>query len=44
MTSELTDKKDTGKLLEEKPFEPVQSVTENSTELLSVENKTKKNQ
>jgi hypothetical protein len=44
MTSELTDKKDTGKLLEEKPFEPVQSVTENSTELLSVENKTQKNQ
>lgn len=44
MTSELTDKKETGKLLEEKPFEPVQSVTENSTELLSVENKTKKNQ
>ncbi|HEX8399918.1 MAG TPA: hypothetical protein VF644_20980 [Pyrinomonadaceae bacterium] len=42
MTSELTDKKDTGKLLEEKPFEPVQSVTENSTELLSVENKTQK--
>jgi len=42
LTSELTEKKDTGKLLEEKPFEPVHSVTENSTELLSVENKTKK--
>ncbi|HEX8267017.1 MAG TPA: hypothetical protein VF596_16565 [Pyrinomonadaceae bacterium] len=42
LTSELTDKKDTGKLLEEKPFEPIQSVTENSTELLSVENKTQK--
>ncbi|HEX8564228.1 MAG TPA: hypothetical protein VF648_01070 [Pyrinomonadaceae bacterium] len=44
MTSELTDKKETGKLLEEKPFEPVQSIAENSTELLSIENKTKKNQ
>ncbi len=42
LTSELTEKKDTGKLLEEKPFEPAQSVTENSTELLSVENKTRK--
>ncbi len=42
LTSELTEAKDTGKLLEEKTFEPVQSVTENSTELLLVENKTQK--
>lgn len=43
---ELTQKefgqKETTKLIEEKPFEPIQSVTENSTELLFVENKTKK--
>lgn len=32
----------TKKLIEDKPFEPVGSVTENSTELLFVENKTKK--
>lgn len=42
LTSELTAAKDTGKLLEEKPFEPVESVTEHSTELLLVENKTRK--
>lgn len=42
LTGELTETKDTGKLLEEKPFEPVASVTENSTELLPVENKTRK--
>ncbi len=42
LTSELTEAKDTDKLLEEKPFEPVQSVAENSTELLSVKNKTRK--
>lgn len=42
LTSELTQTKDTGKLLEEKPFEPVSTVTENSTELLPVENKTRK--
>ena len=42
LTSELTEAKNTDKLLEEKPFEPVQSVTENSTELLLVENKTRK--
>ncbi len=42
LTSELTEKKDTGKLLEEKHFEPVPSVTENSTELLFAENKTRK--
>jgi uncharacterized membrane protein YvbJ len=38
----LAEKKDTAKLLDEKLFEPVRSVTENSTELLVVENKTKK--
>jgi uncharacterized membrane protein YvbJ len=42
LTGELTAAKSTGKLLEEKPFEPVPSVTENSTELLFVENKTQK--
>ena len=42
LPSELTGAKDTGKLLEDKPFEPVPSVTENSTELLLVENKTQK--
>jgi len=34
--------KDTAKLLEEKPFEPIGSVTENSTELLYTESKTRK--
>lgn len=34
--------KETAKLLEEKPFEPAASVTENSTELLYTENKTPK--
>jgi len=38
----LSEKRDTAKLLEVKPFEPVPSVVENSTELLSVENKTRK--
>jgi len=42
LADELTGAKDTGKLLEEKPFEPVSSVTENSTELLFAENKTRK--
>ncbi len=42
LSNELTEAKNTGKLLEEKPFEPVPSVTEDSTELLSVENKTRK--
>jgi hypothetical protein len=32
----------TNKLLEEKPFEPIPSVTENTTDLLYVENKTRK--
>ena len=39
--NELSETKPTGRLLEEKPFEPVPSVVENSTELLLVENKTK---
>lgn len=39
---ELAAPKITGKLLEEKPFEPIGSVVENSTELLSIENKTRK--
>ncbi len=38
----MTEKKDTAKLLEEKPFEPVSSITENSTELLHTKNKTQK--
>jgi len=41
LADELTEAKNTGKLLEEKYFEPAASVTENSTELL-VENKTRK--
>ena len=32
----------TARLLEEKPFEPARSVVENSTELLPIENKTRK--
>lgn len=36
------ESKKTAKLLEEKPFEPVPSVIENSTELLPVENETRK--
>ncbi len=38
---EIAAPKTTGKLLEEKPFEPIPSVTENSTKLLHVENQTK---
>lgn len=34
--------KDTAKLLEGKPFEPIPSVIENTTDLLFVENRTKK--
>jgi len=41
-SDELTGKSETGKLLEEKYFEPAASVTENSTELLFAENKTRK--
>jgi len=39
---ELAEPKTTGRLLEEKPFETVGSVTESSTELLPSENKTRK--
>lgn len=39
---ELARSKITGKLLEEKPFEPIPSVVERSTELLLTENKTRK--
>lgn len=39
--ADLPEPKTTGKLLEDKPFEPIPSVVENSTELLMVENKTK---
>ena len=42
LSTELTEPKNTGKLLEEKLFEPAASVTENSTELLYAENRTKK--
>lgn len=40
--NKLSGKLDTGKLLEEKLFEPMPSVTENSTELLYTKNKTQK--
>ncbi len=40
--ADLPSQKETTKLLEEKPFAPVTSVTENSTELLFSSNKTKK--
>lgn len=42
LQNELAESRNTAKLLEQKPFEPISSVTENSTELLFVENKTKK--
>ena len=42
LKNEITGKQDTAKLLEDKPFEPVPSVTEPSTELLPVINKTRK--
>ena len=41
-TNELSEKLDTGKLLEEKSFEPIPSVTEDSTELFIAKNKTRK--
>ena len=40
--SELSEPKNTSNLLEDKPFEPAASVTENSTELLYTKNKTQK--
>lgn len=42
LNNELMEKKDTGRLLENKPLEPFPSVTENSTELLPIINKTRK--
>ncbi len=42
LESELTEKKEMAKLLEEKSLDPIPSVTENSTQLLFVENKTQK--
>lgn len=42
LNNDLTEKQEINKLLENKSFIPVQSVTENSTELFPVENKTKK--
>lgn len=42
LKNELSEKPDTAKLLEEKPFEPVPSVTENTTDLLYAEQKTRK--
>jgi hypothetical protein len=42
LDNELSGRKDTSKLLEEKHFEPVRSVTKNSTGLIFVENKTTK--
>ncbi|HLM00970.1 MAG TPA: zinc ribbon domain-containing protein [Pyrinomonadaceae bacterium] len=42
LTNELTGKNETANLLEEKPFAPARSVTENTTGSLYVERKTKK--
>jgi zinc-ribbon domain len=42
LQNELSEKRETGKLLEEKPFEPVPSITENTTDLLYAESKTRK--
>ena len=42
LQNELAEPRDTGKFLEEKPFEPTASVTENTTDLLPAENKTRK--
>lgn len=41
-TTEQVESKEAARFLEEKPFEPMPSVVENSTELLSMENKTRK--
>lgn len=41
-TIEQVESKETIKFLEEKPFEPVPSVVESSTELFPIENKTRK--
>lgn len=42
LKNELSEKRETGKLLEDKPFEPIPSVTENTTDLLYAEQKTRK--
>jgi len=42
LKNEMAETLETGKLLEEKPFEPARSVTENTTDLLPVESKTRK--
>ncbi len=42
LKNDLIEKRDTAKLLEDKPFEPVPSVIENTTELLHAEPKTRK--
>lgn len=42
LQNELPEKLETGKLLEDKPFEPVPSVIEDTTELLPVRDKTRK--
>lgn len=42
LKNELSESVETGKLLEEKPFEPASGVTENTTDLLPVESRTRK--
>lgn len=42
LESEPTDKRDTTRLLEEKPFTPIPSVVEDTTNLLPIENRTRK--
>ena len=42
LKKEIPEKRDTAKLLEEKPFEPIPSVTEDTTELLYAEKNTRK--
>ncbi|MGC2235801.1 MAG: zinc ribbon domain-containing protein [Pyrinomonadaceae bacterium] len=42
LTQNRLEKRETGKLLEEKPFEPAASVVENTTDFLYVEQKTRK--
>jgi len=42
LKNNLSEKQNTAKLLEEKPFEPIPSITENTTGLLYAEQKTKK--
>lgn len=42
LQNELPEKLETGKLLQDKPFEPIPSVIEDTTDLLKVEAKTQK--